>query len=56
MLKVGDKVEYLGLCYKITKIDGNRASLRILRRTKNPRSRKQFAETELSSLNDWKGA
>lgn len=53
MFKVGDKVEYLGLCYRITKIDGNAVSLRLFRITRNPRCRKTWATTALDQIRVW---
>ena len=53
MLKVGDKVEYLGLCYRITKIDGDTVNLKIFRTTRNPRCRKTFATTSLTQVRVW---
>ena len=56
MLQVGDKVQHLGMCYKITKIDGDAAHIQILRKSSGPRCRKAFATVSLKSLTPWKAA
>lgn len=53
-MKIGDKVRFLGLCYKVTAIVDGIATIKPLRvPARNPRARKSVARMPVSDLQPW---
>ena len=56
MLKIGDKVNYLGMCYKVVGIKGDEATIKPLRvPARNPRARKALAIIKINDAKAWTG-
>ena len=54
---IGSKVEYLGLCYRVTALKEGVATIKPFRTTKrNPRCRTAFKQIKIEALKPWKAA